>query len=158
METVSEKISTLEHLIKGHKNLIQVTETNMRDSSFYERSRERLVKLIEQYTHELEVLDHSHSHGPDIIKQAYEDIRRCRSKLAKLKRVQEIEQLIELQMKIKELQASCVFAGCETVFDPHGPCTGMACAIIEVNGHPVAVCEDCQAAFETFGNDYYRCK
>jgi len=148
-----EKLAELESIIKGYRNRIQCVESDMFNDTHYTRKKERLEEQIAKYQAELNTLEYNRSNGDEIIAECRRHIKRLKKQQLKIRRQVDVEKLLELQAKIKELQESLVVHPCETVFEYGNgrkvPCKGTAEFIINLGvDNSLAVCEDCKKLFD----------
>lgn len=106
MAAQQEKIDELETTIKGLKNLIRVTQSNLENPNFVARSIADREKTIEKLQREINQMRDTVSRGPDIIHDAKTRIIQLRKAVVLLQHSKQIEQLKKLKGQIELAESS----------------------------------------------------
>jgi hypothetical protein len=76
------------------------------DDKYYDREHERLSRLVETYTKQLNELEQLRRDGHDGMAQCTKRIRSAYRQIKLLKNSKKIDRLVELDEKLRELRAS----------------------------------------------------
>jgi hypothetical protein len=93
-------------MIQAYRSLIRVTETNMTNDAYFERTCDDHQRRIEWHQAQLAQLRHSREHGAEIIEDAKNKIADFGKKIRILSRREEIQRLLKMQERLAEMEAA----------------------------------------------------
>jgi chromosome segregation ATPase len=101
-KSVQQEIADLEGTRRGLENQIRVTQTNMTNVEFVERSIAEHRARIEWHQKCIEQLEYGRDNGSQIVADAREKIARINKQVKRLRHRRDVERMLELQRSINE--------------------------------------------------------